>query len=309
MRALFFGSPDFAVPCLRALNDIADIPLVIAQPDRPAGRGLKLKPPAVKTCALDLGLDVYQPKKVRTAAFAEKLAAYQADVAVVVAYGRILPPAVLAATCRGCINVHASILPKWRGAAPITWSVVSGDKETGVSIMQLDEGMDTGPVYAIEKTEIGPQETAGELFERLAKIGADTLRKTLPQIVDGSLKPKPQPKEGMTHARMLKKEDGLVDWKKDAQAVHDHIRGMSPWPGAYTFWGDKKIRLFGSVLVEDNLKEVPAGTFMRSDDEGALIACMGGAVRIAELQLAGKKRQPARIFTLGHRDVVGSVLS
>ena len=192
MRTIFFGSPEFAVPCLDALNEISEVVAVISQPDRPAGRGLSMRPPAVKQRALELGLDVWQPTKVRTAEFAERLRTLEADVAVVVAYGRILPLAVLEAPRAGCVNVHASLLPRWRGAAPIQWSIVHGDEETGVTLMQMDEGMDTGPILATAATRIEAADDAATLSERLSNMGAALLREQLPRYLAGELTPKPQ---------------------------------------------------------------------------------------------------------------------
>jgi len=228
MRSVFFGSPDFAVPCLEALDEISDVAVVISQPDRPAGRGLSIRQPAVKRRALELGLEVWQPKRVRTPEFAASLRELSADVGVVVAYGRILPRAVLDAPTTGCVNVHASLLPRWRGAAPIQWSIVHGDSETGVTLMQMDEGMDTGPILATATTAIERNDDAASLGERLSKLGADLLREKLPQYVAGELMPIPQDDAEATMAPLLDKAHGRIDWNRSAREVHDQIRGMNP---------------------------------------------------------------------------------
>ena len=243
MRAIFFGSPEFAVPCLDALTEVADVALVVSQPDRPAGRGLALRPPPVKVRAEALGLPVIQPSKVRTVAFAETLARCEADVGVVVAYGRILPRRVLDAPRRGCVNVHASLLPRWRGAAPIHYAVWHGDAETGVTLMEVDDGMDEGAIIATERTAIGPNETTGELSERLAVLGAELLRAELPAYVAGERVATPQDDARATYAALLDKSAGEVDWARDAHAIHDQVRGLHPWPGAFTTLDGATIKL------------------------------------------------------------------
>ncbi len=310
MRALFFGSPAFAVPCLDALASIAEVACVFSQPDRPAGRGLALHPPEVKQRALELGLRVEQPAKVRTEEFAALVRSFDADIAVVVAYGRILPKAVLDAPRRGCVNVHASLLPRWRGAAPIQWAVASGDAVTGVTLMQMDEGLDTGPMLASVETAIGEDETAGELFERLAPIGAELLRSRLASVVDGTLVPVPQPEAGVTHARLLEKADGLLGFGATARLVHARARGMTPWPGAQVRLGDDWIKVHGTRLVDDGAASERAepGTVVAIDERGLVVACGEGAVALLALQQPGKKRLPAADFAKGARLVVGTRL-
>ena len=246
MRALFFGTPAIAVPALDALASVADIAGVVCQPDRPAGRGLALQPPPVKLRALEMGLSVVQPQKVRTPEFAAWVRETAADVALVVAYGRILPLAVLEAPRRGCLNLHASILPRYRGAAPITWAIVRGETETGISLMQMDEGMDTGPVLSIHRLPIGPETTAGELTLALGALAADVVRADLARALNGELPAVPQDHAAATMAPILDKENGRIDWRQPAQAVHDHVRGMSPWPGAFTTAGGKVLKVLES---------------------------------------------------------------
>jgi methionyl-tRNA formyltransferase len=309
VRTIFFGSPDFAVPCLEALHDISDIAVVISQPDRPAGRGLAMRPPAVKKRALELGLEVWQPKKVRTAEFAEKLRALDADVAVVVAYGRILPRGVLDAPRTGCVNIHASLLPRWRGAAPIQWSIVHGDEETGVTLMQVDEGMDSGPILATVSTPITPEDDAATLSDRLSKMGAELLREQLARYVAGELTPQPQDEGAATMAPLLKKEHGRIDWNTSAQAVHNQIRGMNPWPGAHTVLGDRRIKVHRAVASTLDPEGAAPGEVIALDPEAILVACTEGTLEIQELQESGRKRVDARAFATGRGIAVGDRFS
>jgi methionyl-tRNA formyltransferase len=304
VRAIFFGSPDFAVPCLEALHDIAEVVAVVSQPDRPAGRGLSTRAPAVKQRALELGLPVRQPRKVRTAAFAESLRALQADVGVVVAYGRILPKPVLEAPRLDCVNVHASLLPRWRGAAPIQWSIVHGDAETGVTLMKMDEGMDTGPILASVATPIEPREDAAALSARLSRMGAELLREELPRYLTGALRPQPQDEALACPAPLLRKEDGCISWSKPAQAVHDHIRGMNPWPGAYTEFAGRRIKVHRAFPMTLDPSDAVPGEVVALDDN-ILVACARGVLAIAELQESGRKRVDARAFIAGRGIGVG----
>jgi methionyl-tRNA formyltransferase len=305
VRTIFFGSPQFAVPCLEALHEISDVAAVISQPDRPAGRGLAMRPPAVKKRALELGLEVWQPTKVRTADFAEKLRALEADVAVVVAYGRILPRAVLDAPRMGCVNVHASLLPRWRGAAPIQWSIVHGDAETGVTLMQMDEGMDTGAILAAVSTPIQRNDDAATLSDRLSKMGAELLREELPRYVAGDLTARAQAEDAATMAPLLKKEHGRIDWNKSSQAVHNQIRGMNPWPGAHTLLGERRIKVHRTVASTLDPEGAAPGQVIALDPEGILVACTEGTLEIQELQESGRKRVDARAFASGRGVAVG----
>ncbi len=309
MRTIFFGSPDFAVPCLEALHDISEIAVVVSQPDRPAGRGLAMRPPAVKKRALELGLEVWQPTKVRTAEFAEKLRALEADVAVVAAYGRIVPRAVLDAPTAGCVNIHASLLPRWRGAAPIQWSIVHGDEETGVTLMQMDEGMDTGPILATASTPIAPDDDAATLSERLSKMGAELLREQLPRYVAGDLTPQPQEEGAATMAPLLKKDHGRIDWNKSARAVHNQIRGMKPWPGAHPVLGERRIKVHRTLASTLDPEGAAPGQVIALDPEGILVACTEGTLEIQELQESGRKRVDARSFASGRGVSVGDRFS
>ncbi len=305
MRSIFFGSPAFALPCLDALHEISEVAAVISQPDRPAGRGLAVRPPAVKTRALELGLDLWQPTKVRTAEFAAKLHALRADVAVVVAYGRILPKSVLSAPRMGCVNVHASLLPRWRGAAPIQWAIARGDQETGVTLMLMDEGMDTGPILATASTPIARDEDSARLSERLSKMGAELLRRELPRYVAGELTPQAQDDELATMAPLLDKADGRIDWDKPSDAVHNQIRGMNPWPGAHTALGERRIKVHRSVSSTLDPEGAAPGEVIALDPEGILVACASGTVEIRELQESGRRRVTARDFISGRRVALG----
>ena len=298
MRAAFFGSPAFAVPCLDALTRVADVVAVYSQPDRPAGRGMKLRPPAVKERALELGLPVHQPTKLRSGAVAAELQAMELDVALVVAYGRILPRPVLDAPSMGCVNVHGSLLPRWRGAAPIQWAIASGDPSTGVSLMQLDEGMDTGPVITMDETPIDPEETTAELAERLSAMGALMVERDLPRYVAGELVARAQAGEGV-HARMLTKDDGALDFTWTAGRVHDRVRAMHPWPGAFATLDGARLKVHRSRLLEASGVHGDPGAVLAADERGLVIACREGLVALLEVQEAGRRRMDAQSFFAG----------
>jgi methionyl-tRNA formyltransferase len=298
-RALFFGTPDFAVPCLEALLEIADVARVFCQPDRPSGRGMRLTAPPVKETALARGVEVEQPTKLKPPDFAAHLRSLEADFALVVAYGRILPRAVLDATRLGSVNVHGSLLPRWRGAAPIQWAIVHGDRTTGVTLMQMDEGMDTGPMLATRSTDIARDENAGDLAARLSALGASIVREEIPRFVRGELEPIPQDDTGATAARILQKEDGRIDWSKPARAVHDHARGMSPWPGAITSLAGSTIKIHRTQVIDEDADHGAAGA-ARVRDDLIEVVCGRGAIAIAELQAEGRKRMTARDYLRGH---------
>jgi methionyl-tRNA formyltransferase len=300
------GSPEFAVPCLRALHAAHEVALVVSQPDKPAGRGGALAAPAVKTAALELGAPVIQPRSARTGELRDAMAATGAELAVVVAYGKILPPAVLTAVPRGCVNVHGSLLPKYRGAAPVQRAVIDGEPETGVSIMQLDEGMDTGPVFLERRVAIGPDETAGELMARLAPIGAQALLEVIAAIAAGTARAVPQPADGASHAAMLAKADGAIDFALPAALVAARIRGVDPWPGAQATLRGQVVKLFRAQAAA--APAAPPGTVIAIDAAGAHVAAAGGAVVIRELQAAGRKRMAAAQFAAGRGIAVGDVL-
>ena len=284
---------------------------VVCQPDRPAGRGMKLRPPPVKEAALELGLSVHQPTKVRNAAFREWVASQEADVALVIAYGRILPQGVLDGPRRGCMNLHASILPEYRGAAPINWAIVHGETETGIALMQMDAGMDTGPVFTTRTLPIGPNETAGELAERLGKLAATVVRQDLPRAVAGDLEATPQDHEAASMAPMMSKDDGRVDWTLPAARVHDHARGMTPWPGAHTTLDGKRFRVLATRRT-DVVSDAPPGTVVEvvtsAKPPQAIVSCGDGCIALLRGQLAGKKALDAAQLAAGRTIAAGTVL-
>ena len=237
------GSPDFALSTLRALHENYTVVGVVTQPDRAAGRGRELKPPPVKTLALELDIPVIQPEKLRDPEAMEQLRAWSPDVIVVAAFGQILRQDVLDLPKFGCINVHASLLPRWRGAAPINAAILHGDEETGITIMKMDAGLDTGPILTQRSVRIQPDETAGSLFETLSQLGADLLLETLPGYISGEIKPSPQPEEGATYAPMLKKEDGLLDFSRPAEELERKVRAFNPWPGTYFDWDGGRLKV------------------------------------------------------------------
>lgn len=299
MRIVFMGTPEFAVPCLQSLIDAGhDVCAVFTQPDKPKGRGYTLTPPPVKELALKYNIDVFQPKTLRTVEAAETIRGLSPDVIVVVAYGKILPKDILDIPRFGCINVHASLLPKYRGAAPIQWSVLNGDKVTGVTTMYMAEGLDTGDMLLSKQTEIGPDETSGELHDRLSLMGADLIVKTLRAVEDGTAKRISQTEEGTCYASMLTKELSRIDWNKPANAVHNLIRGLSPWPTASTSYHGKLLKIHRSKVVSGYSGQ--AGEVLRTG--GSFIVCCGEgtAVELAEVQYEGGKRMSGKDFLLGH---------
>ena len=305
MRVVFMGSPEFAVPCLRALVGAHEVALVVSQPDKPAGRGGQMHAPAVKTAALELGLPIAQPKSARTGELEAALRATNAELAVVVAYGKILPKAVLEALPRGCINVHASLLPAYRGAAPVQWSVIHAQTETGVAIMQLDEGMDTGPVLLERRVPIDPDETSGELLARLAPLGAASLLEAVAGLEAGTLPAQAQDHARASHAPMLTKSDGAIDFAQPAHLVAARIRGVDPWPGAQALLRAQIVKLFRARPGSGS--GVP-GTVLVLDASGATVATTDGAIVIREIQAAGRKRMTVQQFAAGRGIAVGDVL-
>jgi methionyl-tRNA formyltransferase len=288
-RSVFFGTPAFAVPCLDALAEISEVCGVVCQPDKPQGRGHVVAAPPVKARALELGLDVFQPEKVRDGALQAWLAERNVDVALVVAYGRILPGDVLRTPKMGCVNVHASLLPKYRGAAPITWAIVRGEAETGVTLMNMDEGMDTGDMLERFVTPIGPDETAGELSERLSALGARAVRKGLPRVIAGGYTPEPQDSARSTLAPILSKQDGRIDFSKSAVEVHNHVRGMSPWPGAFTRARGKIVKVHETRVSDAAKSGAAPGEVILADKTGVIVACKTGSIELLRVQLEGKK--------------------
>ncbi len=307
LRAIFFGSPAFAVPSLDALHAMADVVAVVCQPDKPAGRGLETAPPAVKVRATELALPVVQPTKLRTGDFGRWVAAQNADVALVVAYGRILPKDVLDAPRLGCVNVHASLLPKYRGAAPVAWAIVRGETETGVTLMKLDEGMDTGPTFARVTTPIGPDETAGELGKRLADLGAEAVRAWLPAYV-GGCPLEAQDEAGASLAPVMTKDNGRIDWTQSAKRVHDHVRGMHPWPGAFTTARGRTVKIHATRPVGGTSQNARPGLVVLADKSRVLVACGENTVELVRVQLEGRRTMPATDWVIGRGIAEGDTL-
>jgi methionyl-tRNA formyltransferase len=296
------GTPDFAVRSLEALiEDGLDVAAVVTQPDRPSGRGRKETAPPVKTIAIEHAIPVLQPKSVRTEEFLQRLKSYRPDALVVVAYGKILPKAVLEAAPMGAINVHASLLPAYRGAAPINWAVINGEPITGVTTMLMDEGMDTGPVLLMEKTAIGEYETAGELYARLANLGGALLKRTLMGLLDKKITPRPQATEGVSFAPIMKKSDGRVDWTKSATTIYNLVRGVTPWPGAFTTLGAQTVKIHSGRIESGSCSGAKPGAIMAGSEGSIVVATGGGAYGITELQIEGKKRVSAGEFLRGFR--------
>jgi len=305
MRVVFFGSPTFALPSLEAVAREHQVVAVVSQPDRPAGRGKKLQAPPVKELALRLGLPVEQPLKVRDGVLARTLSALRPDVFVVVAYGRILPPDLLAVPRLGAWNVHASLLPKYRGAAPIQWAVIRGESKTGVCVMRMEQGLDTGPVAARAEEPIHDDDTAGALAERLATLGSKLLVATVPRIADGTVTLQAQDDAGATLAPLMKKEDGYLDLGAPASEVSARARGVDPWPGATVFFEGEPVKVFGASVID---AQGTPGEVQGLVPQGLAVACGGGAVAFAELQMPGRKRMPAAVVLAGHPIPAGTRL-
>jgi methionyl-tRNA formyltransferase len=298
-RTVFMGSPDFAVPTLRALADEGGYDLlgIVTQPDRPAGRGNKLTPPPVKIAADELGIPSIQPEKLRQPEAMAQLRAWNPDLIVVAAFGQILRPEALDLPKYGCINVHASLLPRWRGAAPIQAAILAGDAETGITIMQMDPGIDTGPMLSQHAIPILPDDTGGSLFEKLSALGGELLLETLPRYLGGELHPQTQPAEGATYAPMLKKEDGLLDFTRPAAELERRVRAMSPWPGAFMLWQGAPLKIQKAHVAAGNTetgKQVVVDGF-------PAVGTAEGLLVFDELQPSGKKPMPGKAFLSGGR--------
>ena len=306
MKLIFMGTPDFAVPSLeRLIADGHTVSLVVTQPDKPVGRKQVLTPPAVKVCALAHGIEVFQPTSMRTEETLSRLAEENADAIVVVAYGKILPKSVLELTPGGCINVHGSILPRYRGAAPVQWAVINGDAEAGVTTMLLDEGVDTGDMLLVMRRPLEEHTTGGELFDLLAQDGAELLSRTLNELAAGTLTPTPQPAEGACYASMLDKSMCPLDWNKPAYVLHNQVRGMNPWPVATCHVDGKTMKVF-VTRVGETVDAAP-GTVVCQNP--LTVACGDGSSLIVdELQMEGSRRMAAADYLRGHPIAVGTIL-
>ena len=301
MRIVFMGTPEFAVPSLQALLDSDDqVVGVVSQPDRPKGRGQTLTPPPVKLLAQQAGIPLLQPLKIRTPDFLEALAAWKPDVIAVTAFGRILHAPILNLPPMGCVNVHGSLLPKYRGAAPVQWAVINGETETGITTMLMDEGMDTGAMLLQESIPILPDDTAGTLAPRLASLGGRLLVETIARLKAGTITPLVQDHAQATLAPLLKKEDGAIDWSADARSIAHRIRGLSPWPGAYTFYGQERWNIWKALVVQAPEQGQP-GTVLAATKQSLTISTGDGALEILEIQAANSKRLSIAQFLAGHR--------
>jgi methionyl-tRNA formyltransferase len=329
LKLIFMGTAELACPSLSALraSDHFQVLAVVTQPDRPKGRHLELTPSPVKALAQQLGLPVLQPQQARDPSFVAQVQQMAPELIVVVAYGQILPPALLEIPRWGCLNVHASLLPKYRGAAPIQWALLNDETQTGVTIMKMDAGLDTGPILAQETVAIEPTDTAQTLHDRLATVGAALLVRTIPQYVSGQIAPRPQPAQEASYARKITKEDGLVDWTQPARAIWNRVRALVPWPGAFTYLstaahaassgsglpeaGPAAPALLRLIIWEaepvEGLSGAP-GEVLQADKTGLVVACGTGALRIRTLQREGGRRLPVAEFLLGHPIRVGQRL-
>ena len=304
-RIVFMGSPEFALPSLRLLASQYTVAGVVTQPDRAAGRGRELKPPPVKSLALELGLPVIQPERLRLPEAMEALRRFAPDLIVVAAFGQILRPEVLDLPAYGCLNVHASLLPRWRGAAPINAAILHGDRETGVTIMRMDPGLDTGPTLSYRATPIGEDETAGELYARLSELGADLLIHTIPGYLKGDLDPRPQPEEGVTYAPMLKKEDGLLDFSRPAEELARRVRAFHPWPGPFFQWNGSTLQVLRARAEAGTAR--PGKTLVHLGQPA--VGTSNGILILDEVQPPGKKPMPGKAFLSGARSWTESKIS
>ena len=310
MKIVFMGTPEFAVPSLKALVGAGhEICGVFTQPDKPKNRGMKLQEPPVMEYALSIGLPVFQPAKVRDGEALGILQALNPDLIAVAAYGKILPVDILALPRLGCVNVHSSLLPKYRGAAPINWAILNGEDETGVTIMYMAEGMDTGDILTQAKTPIGLNENAAQLFVRLADIGAGLLVETVAALEAGKVSPVPQDSARASYAPMLSKEQSPLDWTRSARQLHNHVRGLYPWPSALMVLDGIRCKVLQTALAGESGGKTP-GTVLQADKKGLRVACGDGqALDILELQPNGKKAMSSPAFLLGHPISLGTILT
>lgn len=304
MKIVFMGTPAFAVKSLEACLELGEVIAVVTQPDKPRGRGQEVSFSPVKALAVAKNLAVLQPVKIRGTDFAQQVKALGADIAVVTAYGKILPQDVLDAPRRGCVNVHASLLPRWRGAAPIQWAIAAGDEKTGVCLMQMDAGMDTGGVIDRAELPILPDDTSASLHDRLALLGGEVLKRSLRRYVDGAQPVVPQPSEGVVMAPMIKKEDGRLDWSRPAVELERRLRAFTPWPGAFCASEHGVLKVTKAAVGSG--RGAP-GTVLAASADGIEVACAGGSLLLQTLQPEGKRAMTAREFLAGRKVTVGAV--
>lgn len=309
MKIIFMGTPDFSVGTFEALIEAGhEIVLAVTQPDKPKGRGEKVQYPPVKEAALKRQIPVFQPKRVRAPECIEELRKYDADIMVVIAFGQILPKEILEMTPYGCVNVHASLLPKYRGAAPIQWAVINGERVSGVTTMQMDEGLDTGDMLMKTEIVLDEKETGGSLHDKLAGAGAELCVQTLEALKDGTVVREPQQESTTEYARMLDKSMGRIDWSKDAKSIECLIRGLNPWPSAYTEWNGKTMKIWEADVADIEEGREP-GTVIRVEKDGFCVQTGSGSLKVRSLQIPGKKRMDAGAFLRGYQVDAGTVLS
>lgn len=308
MKVLFMGTPDFAVGALEAMIQAGhEIVAVVTQPDKPKGRSGQMQYTPVKECAVKYNIPVFQPVKVKEKEAVEELRKYEADIYVVAAFGQILTKEILSMPRFGCVNIHASLLPKYRGAAPIQQAIIDGEEKTGVTIQQMNEGIDTGDILSTVIVPIAEKETAESLFMKLEEAGARLIVDTLDKIEKGEITPVPQDEAQASYVKMMKKSFGKIDWSKDAAAIERLVRGLNPWPSAYTFFEGKSLKLWSCDVVEELCSQRP-GTIVRVNKDSIDVAAGKGVLRILELQLEGKKRMDAKVFLLGNAWKAGMCL-
>lgn len=308
MRVIFMGTPEFAVYSLKALLTQHEVIAVVSQPDKPKGRGKKLAPTPVKEYALEQGLQVYQPEKARDPEFVALLEELAPDVIAVTAFGQILPENILNIPKYGCINVHGSLLPKYRGAAPMQWSIIDGEKVTGITTMFMAKGMDTGDMLLKTEVEIKPDDNFASVHDKMAEAGADLLLETLTALKAGTIKRVPQDHEAATYAPMITKETGHIDWTKDAQEIIDLMRGLDPTPGAYTDYEDEPLKLYRGIKADGEYSQGKPGEIVDVTKKGFVVKCGDGALTITELQARGKKRMATDAYLRGHEMNKGVLL-
>lgn len=309
MKIVFMGTPDFAVPCLEALVQAGhEVIAAVSQTDKPKGRGGQMTFPPVKETAIKYGIPVYQPKRARDEEFLQTLRDLAPEVIVVVAYGKLLPQALLDIPKYGCINVHASLLPKYRGAAPIQWAVINGEETSGVTTIQMDAGLDTGDMLVMRELTLDPKETGGSLFDKLSSLGAEVLLETLEQVQAGTLQPVKQGETTTAYASMLDKQMGHIDFEKSAVEIERLIRGLNPWPSAYTYLDGKTLKIWEADVLDLDLGEAQAGQVLEVRKDCFLVACGTGALAVCQLQLEGKKRMSAGDFLRGYSLETGKLL-
>lgn len=314
MKVIYMGTPDFAVEPLKAMIKAGhEILLVVTQPDKEKGRGKAVAMSPVKECALEYGLEVFQPVKIRENECVQKLKQYDADIYVVAAFGQILSEEILNIAPYGCINIHASLLPKYRGAAPIQWSILNGDEKTGVTIQQMAKGVDTGDIISVKELDIKPEDTGEGLFDKLMYLGASLLIETLPKIENNSITKIPQNDEEATYASKISKEMGKINWDSESTLIERYVRGLNSWPSAYTYINGKTLKIWESNIalqssINDDAKKALPGTVIVVDKDSIYVKTKDGALKITQLQLEGKKRMSVHDFLLGYPISKGMIL-